>query len=625
MSGIVGIIYPENRPIESKLLEQMAAKVAHRGPDGIHIWHQGAVGLGHLMLRTTPESLEEQLPLVNSTGNLVLTADARIDNRDELIDSLRLEGNVTDNQIILAAYEKWETSCCQYLIGDFAFALWDEHQQRLFCGRDPLGVRPFFYYHSPEVFIFASEIKALFCHPDVPKQLYEPWVATHLTFVDCHEPGTTFYQDIRRLLPAHQLVFTNNRIYLESYWQLDPTNTIKLQSDAEYAEAFQEIFTEAVRCRLRTLSPVGSMLSGGLDSASVTCVAGKLLGENQQQPLYTYSAFFAHNQDSDERPYIDAVLAQGNFIPYRIDGNQISSNEDIETILWHLYEPFWYPFLLVNWQLYKQARSQGVRVLLDGIDGDTTVAACGTSYLKELLFTRRWLQLLAEIQGMNQRFGGSRFVNLKQYVLSPLLKKPTLKVWDKLQRNTPWKSGLINPDFATRMDVFRHFHQQGGYAWEPRTSARETHYRLFATYPIILELLNKSGAAFGIEYRHPFTDKRLVEFCLAVPAEQKFHQGVTRAVMRRGLADFLPENVQQRRGKGTVTHQYVRTLLTAPTTNWGQVILNDVKSLEAYVRMSKLREMYHSYLDLGQEKFSVGVCHSASLALWLYQAGFQGM
>jgi asparagine synthase (glutamine-hydrolysing) len=622
MSGIVGIIYPNNRPVESKLLEQMLAKIAHRGPNGIHIWHQGAVGLGHLMLRTTPESVGEQLPLVNSSGNLVLTADARIDNRDELIDNLRLEGNVTDSQIILAAYHKWDTNCCQYLIGDFAFALWDGHQQRLFCGRDPLGVRPFFYYHCPEFFIFASEIKALLCHPNVPKQLYEPWVATHLTFVDCHEPGTTFYQDIRRLLPAHQLIFTDNRIHLETYWQLDPTKTVKLQSDAEYAEAFQEIFTEAVRCRLRTLSPVGSMLSGGLDSSAVTCVAGKLLGDNQQQPLYTYSAFFTHNRDSDERPYIDAVLAQGNFIPYRIDGNQISSNEDIETMLWHLDEPFWYPFLLVNWQLYKQARSQEVRVLLDGIDGDTTVAACGTSYLKELLFTRRWLQLLTEIEGMNQRFGDSRLINLKQYVLSPLSKQPMLKFWDKLRGNTPWKSGLINPDFATRMEVDRHFHRKGAYAWEPRASARETHYRLFAHYPTILELLNKSGAAFGIEYRHPFTDKRLVEFCLAVPAEQKFHQGVTRAVMRRGLANFLPENVQQRRGKGTVTHQYVRNLLIAPPTDWGKVIINDVKSLEAYVRMTKLREMYHNYLDLGQEKSSVGVCHSASLALWLYQVGF---
>jgi asparagine synthase (glutamine-hydrolysing) len=137
-----------------------------------------------------------------------------------------------------------------------------------------------------------------------------------------------------------------------------------------------------------------------------------------------------------------------------------------------------------------------------------------------------------------------------------------------------------------------------------------------------LELLTKSGAAFGIEYRHPFTDKRLVEFCLAVPAEQKFHQGVTRVVMRRGLASFIPKNVQQRRGKSGSAHQYVRNSLNASPADWGQVILNDVTSLEAYVKMSRLREMYHSYLDLGQDKSSVGVCHSASLALWIYQVGF---
>ncbi|MBW4574229.1 MAG: lasso peptide isopeptide bond-forming cyclase [Aphanothece sp. CMT-3BRIN-NPC111] len=623
MSGILGIIYADNRPVEPKILAEMTAKLAHRGLDGIHLWHQGAIGLGHLMLRTTPESVGEQLPLVNSSGNLALTADGRIDNRDELIDSLRLEDNVTDSQIILSAYEKWGTSCCQYLLGDFAFALWDEHQQRLFCGRDHIGVRPFFYYHSPELFIFASEIKALLAVPNIPKQLYEPWIATHLTLVKCHEPGTTFYKDIFRLLPGNQLIFSDNRIHLETYWKLDPTKNIVLQSEAEYTEAFREIFTEAVHCRLRSAYPVGSMLSGGLDSASVTSVAGELLRQNNQQPLYTYSAFFTQSNDSDERPYIDAVLAQGsNFIPYRIDGNEITPNEDIETMLWHLDEPFWYPFLLVNWELYKQARSQGVRILLDGIDGDTTVAACQDSYLNELLRTGRWLQMLSEIEGMANRFGDSRLSNMKHYVLSPILKQPTVKAWNRLRGKKLWKAGLINSDFAQHMNVEQCFQLQGGYALEANSTARESHYRRFSSYSTILELLNKSGAAFGIEYRHPFTDKRLVEFCLALPAEQKFHQGITRAVMRRGLAHVLPEIVQQRRGKGGVSHQYCRNLLTASPTHWDKVILNDVKSLEAYIDLPKLRDNYHCYLDLNQEKFVVGVCHSAILALWLHKIGF---
>lgn len=160
MSGIVGIIYADNRSVESKKLEQMTAKIAHRGLDGIHTWYGEGIGLGHLMLWTTPESVQEKLPLLNTTRYLILTADARIDNRSELIDALNLEKNITDSQIILAAYEKWGTCCCEYLLGDFAFAIWEHRQKRLFCARDHLGVKPFFYYHSPEFFIFASEIKS---------------------------------------------------------------------------------------------------------------------------------------------------------------------------------------------------------------------------------------------------------------------------------------------------------------------------------------------------------------------------------------------------------------------------------------------------------------------------------
>ncbi len=168
MSGIVGIYYINGRPVEGETLGRMVDILAHRGPDGADIWCEGNIGLGHRMLWTTPESLMEKQPLVDRTGNLVLTADARIDNRGELISALRLNDSpvekITDSALILAAYAEWGNQCPEKLIGDFAFAIWDKRKQVLFCARDHMGVKPFYYYYEPgKFFAFASEIKGLLC------------------------------------------------------------------------------------------------------------------------------------------------------------------------------------------------------------------------------------------------------------------------------------------------------------------------------------------------------------------------------------------------------------------------------------------------------------------------------
>ncbi len=168
MSGIAGIYYLDEKPVEWETLSRMVDRLVHRGPDGADVWCSESIGLGHRMLSTTPESLLEKLPLVSRSGDLAITADARIDNRDELIGLLRLKDypaeKITDSQLILTAYEKWGESCSQYLLGDFAFAIWDRRKQTLFCGRDHFGVKPFYYYYcSGQIFVFASEIKALFC------------------------------------------------------------------------------------------------------------------------------------------------------------------------------------------------------------------------------------------------------------------------------------------------------------------------------------------------------------------------------------------------------------------------------------------------------------------------------
>ena len=178
MSAVVGIFYLDERPVAASELNEMLESLAHRGPDGSGAWREGATGLGHRMLWTTPESLHERLPLADQTGKLAITADARIDNRQELIHLLGVADRpaepISDSQLILAAYEKWGEQCVERLLGDFAFAIWDGRRQSLFCARDPLGVKHFYYYYSPgRAFVFASELKALLRLPFVPRRLNE--------------------------------------------------------------------------------------------------------------------------------------------------------------------------------------------------------------------------------------------------------------------------------------------------------------------------------------------------------------------------------------------------------------------------------------------------------------------
>ena len=203
MSAIAGIHYLNERPVDFADLGRMVDILAHRGPDGADIWSEGSVGFGHRMLWTTPESLLEKLPLVNQRGDLVITADARIDNREELIAALSLAEcrfeKITDSHLILAAYEKWGETCPEHLLGDFAFAIWDKRNQMLFCARDHFGVRPFYYHHCPRrMFAFASEIKALLCLSEVPNRLNEVRVGAYLE-VMLEDKIITFYGDIFRL------------------------------------------------------------------------------------------------------------------------------------------------------------------------------------------------------------------------------------------------------------------------------------------------------------------------------------------------------------------------------------------------------------------------------------------
>jgi asparagine synthase (glutamine-hydrolysing) len=668
MSGIMGTYHLDGCPVNRKYLEKMVDVLAHRGPDGADIWVGESVGFAHRLLWTTPESLLEKLPFVDQGDNFAITSDARLDNREELLSKLQvfnlLPDKITDSQIILAAYQKWGEQCPEHLLGDFAFAIWDRQKQILFCARDHFGVKPFYYHHQPgKAFVFASEIKALFCLPQVPRRLDEVRIGDYLALM-MEDKAITTYKDILRLPPAHCMVVSPSGIQLWSYWSLDLHREIRLASNEAYAEEFRQIFTEAVRCRLRSAFPVVSHLSGGLDSSAVTCVARDILAETGKTPLHTISSIFDKITECDERPFINAVLEQGGLIPHYVHGDEFGPLSNLDSIFQYEDEALLGPSHFYPWIVNCTAKELGLRISLDGFDGDTTVSHgvarltelgrqgkwqtliqeakaiaphhnispyavfrhYGLPFLRDLVKQWRWIEFARAVQLIHKHFGASRKLLIIYHGIKP--------IWEQIQRF--WKGGhkqrtsshsslsetpLVNHHFAEHIRLDERIQTLNPPRESPLT-LKEEHWRSLnqGILAYTLEQMDQYAAMFSLEARHPFMDKRLIEFCVALPAEQKLYQGWGRMVMRRALAGILPEKIQWRGGKTNMSPNFNDGLLNRDRQILDQVMSHKVKHLEKYINLDFLQAAYQRMISAGNQVSDddcMAVWQAVSLALWI--------
>jgi asparagine synthase (glutamine-hydrolysing) len=321
------------------------------------------------------------------------------------------------------------------------------------------------------------------------------------------------------------------------------------------------------------------------------------LAQNGGQPLSTFSATFDQVPQCNERQYIQAVLDKGGFEPHYFHADQMSPLADLDRMLWHHDEPSFAGNGYVNWGLYQPAQARGVRALLDGFDGDTTVSH-GIGYLIELACTGRWLTLATELKVHTRRASGPpwpRVVWRYMLVYSPVVKRMR-QVWCALHRRapplseSPW-SAILNPDFAQRIRIGeRHQTQQHS----PQTE-REDHFGLLtrAVIATILEMLDRAASAFAIELRYPFFDRRLVEFCLALPSQQKLSRGWGRIVMRRAMTDILPLDVQWRSNKSDLRPGFTYALLACEQERLEERFLKSLEVMEEYAHIATLKETYH--------------------------------
>jgi asparagine synthase (glutamine-hydrolysing) len=318
MSGIVGIINLDGKPVNRELLERLTKFIAYRGLDAQDMWIEGAVGFGHTLLQTTFESVYEHQPC-SLDSKVWITADARIDGRADLKAQLQAQGcsnleKVTDVELILHAYRIWGTDCVEHLIGDFAFAIWDEYQQRLFCVRDQFGVKPFYYAHVGNSLVFSNTLNCVRLHPGVSDKLNDQAIGDFLLFDTNYQPDSTTFTDIRRLPGGHTLIVSNASVRSQRYWTLPINEPIRYKKAADYVEHFQEIMGLAVGDRLRQ-ERVAILMSGGLDSTSIAATALELKSR-QSIPLDLQAFCVVYDRlIPDTERYYSGIAAEALGIP----------------------------------------------------------------------------------------------------------------------------------------------------------------------------------------------------------------------------------------------------------------------------------------------------------------------
>ncbi|WP_028580019.1 asparagine synthase-related protein [Desulfogranum japonicum] len=568
MSTIAGIVYNEQHPGAGQRVHAMLSAMSERAGALPQVQTLGRACLGFSLFVTDTGQTVEKTPLVCQSKQFLLTGDVRLDNRTELAHDLNLNpADYSDNGLLLHAWKHWGTDTPRHLTGDYAFALWDTSQQRLFCVRDRLGIRPLFYCHTPQFFAFASEIKAL--QVLVDSAIDEHTLAAYILRL-VPNPAHTFFQDIHRLLPATIKQVHGQKTTTHTYWSPHEVAPINCGNTEQYAQMFRELFAQAVHCRLQSSGVVGSTLSGGLDSSSIVCTAAPLLNKAGRE-LFTYSAVFSglEGEDAfrvDETVYRQAVLDQVLVQPRIVDVSQADIYQQLDQELSWLDAPFFNPNLYIHRALYQQARNDGVQVFLDGIDGDTVVSH-GYELLPQLFLKPGWIRLHRELQHM-KHLSGSRqplWRLAAAYAVKPvlqwLLDSPILRTVITL----PTCKASFSEEFAKRNPLAPLIYESSSQTHTDVGNARNHHKATLALPHLMfaLETSNQVASRYDMEERYPFLDTRLVEFCLALPPEQKFHNGWSRAILRKAMASTLPPKICQRLTKANLSPVFMQQTRTA--------------------------------------------------------------
>lgn len=561
MSAIAGIYEWNENEIHVEQCQAMMEELKRYRADDIGTWKKGGLFFGCHAQWITEESIGEKLPFYDSERKLAITADAIIDNRDELFNRLGIDiqyrGSIKDSELLLHAYSKWEEDMPKFLVGDFAFMIWDEKKGKLFGARDFSGCRTLYFFNNEKIFAFCTAITPLFSLPFVSKKLNEAWLAEFLAIpvtFESTDSSSSVYENIRQLPPAHSITVEKGRVKLTQYCALDMGKKLKLSSNEEYEEAFLEVFKGAVKSRLRTHLNVGAHLSGGLDSGSVASIAAREL-RAQNKSLHTYSYvplddfedWSPKSRVADERPFIKSTVNfVGNIQDSYLSFPEKSSFSEIDDWLDVLETPYkFYENSFWTKGIFEQASQQGIGVILNGQRGNWTVSwGHALDYQAMLLRKLQLRKFSQEVRMYSENLGAKR---------SRVLRVVGRKVFPKLRgalsknKEVPFQ-GMINEKLASRFNVYNklasHDIQKNGLIQKTPYEIRKIQFQRPYYWALNGAYTTKLSLQYGIWDRDPTNDLRVVRFSLSVPESQFVQNGQDRSLIRRAMKGYLPDDVR---------------------------------------------------------------------------------
>ena len=527
MCGIAGI-YTSGREIEIDTVKKMTDSIIHRGPDGEGHWKNasGEIVLGHRRLSIIDLTDKAKQPMQYANGRYTISFNGEIYNYIELRQTLKAAGyhflSNSDTEVLLALYDQKKENCLNDLDGMFAFAIWDEQEKKLFCARDRFGEKPFYYFFDKEKgFYFASEMKALWAagiEKNIDSSMLINFITTNIV-VDEKNAEKTFYNNIYQLDSSQYLTIASDifQPIIKRYFSLDHIEINEEIKKDEAKEEFIFLLGQSVRLRLRSDVPVGSSLSGGIDSSSIVMLMDKIKGETNVQK--TFSARFK-DFDRDEGYYMKLVTDKCNTVePHEVWPAKEEMENVMDKILYHQEEPFGSASIFAQWKVMELAKNSGVTVLLDGQGADEQLAGYLYYYNQYLaqLYQNEYPVFLKELEG---------FENLRK-VIHPLHPR-NQSVKMKLGR---FKRKLVKSSISIS---------------DSHLSNRLKHDMTVTGLKELLRYADRNSMAHSVEVRLPFLSHKLVEFIFTLPDSFKLKDGWTKMILRESMENILPSEITWR-------------------------------------------------------------------------------
>jgi len=665
MCGIVGAVSLDGVPIDLPALQRMNDLQAHRGPDGEgfmlgwikdgafkHSFAQGAgrlnsdaparVGLGHRRLAIIDLSDRGLQPMSSNDGSTWIVFNGEIYNFQELRSELESRGysfkTGTDTEVLLQSYLHWGEDCLDRLQGMYGFAIWDGRRGRLFCARDRLGIKPFYYATPKGCFVFASEIKGLLPFPGVEVEADDDAVVGFLVHGNCDYGERTILKGVKALPAGHALTLdvATKKFAIKRYWSLKPGHdsgasaspTGAANMDDERVAALRDRLLDTMRRHLISDVRAGSCLSGGLDSSVVVGLIGKIQSEQPEaasavgENLYTFTSCYEY-KEIDEREYALAVANNIKAKAHLVFPSAEDFWSDFERMAWHQDMPFNGLAYYAQWRVMRAAKDAGVKVLLDGQGGDEVFGGYAKfryAYLASLLRSGRIFRFAREVGAMIRQ-GDSRYaLNIKNgYRYLPKRARRLLNLDSTLQAAMKADWNRVVADSSSPATRWWRNAAGGGNGDGAGTAMQRIQIDdiLVDTLPLLLRMEDRSSMAFSIEARVPLLDHKLVEYGVSLPDRLKVRDGWSKYAVRQAVRGIIPERVRLRSSK---------LGFAAPDRLWAQrdlrkhiseLIADDLRCRK-YIDPAHLRRWISSpQADTATTESWLGLFRVLSLEMWM--------